>query len=62
MIQHYSSTSCGLYCFAILKYIGQSTKDLYKKCNEFINLFDFEKIEKNEERLHVVLNKTGVKH
>ena len=60
-VQHSSSTNCGVYCFALLKYIGESP-NLYEKCDKFIDLFESVGLERNADVLHTVLLKMGVKH
>jgi hypothetical protein len=60
-IQHSSSSNCGVYCFALLKYIAEKS-DLYEECNNFINVFDQVKLAKNDDILHRLLLKLGVKH
>ena len=61
VIQHSSSSNCGVYCFALLKYIAEKP-DLYEECNNFINAFDKVKLERNDDVLHRLLLKLGVKH
>jgi hypothetical protein len=57
-IQHSNTTSCGLYCFALLKFLGKSC-NIYKKSNEFLNLFD-EKTNLNDGILSLLLNNFGI--
>ena len=39
IIQNIKSTNCGIFCFALIKYLGKSG-DIYKKSDEYINLYD----------------------
>lgn len=39
IIQNIKSTNCGLFCLALIRYVGKSN-NLYEKSNEYINLFE----------------------
>ena len=60
VIQDSSTTTCGVYCFALLKYAGKSG-NLYKKCNEFLDIFD-NNTTLNNDILHTLLNNLGIQH
>lgn len=40
IVQNIESTNCGLFCFALFKYLGNTMSSLYKNCNEFVDMFD----------------------
>ncbi len=60
VIQDSSTTTCEVYCFALLKYVGKSG-NLYKKCNEFLDIFD-NNTTLNNDILHTLLNNLGIQH
>ena len=59
IIQNIKSTNCGVYCVALLKYLGVSG-DLYKKSNEFVNLFEDDS-ELNDKILYQYLHNVGIR-
>jgi hypothetical protein len=58
IVQDIKSTNCGIYCVAMLKYVGVSGK-LYDKANEFINLFE-DDTKLNDNILRQYMNNVGI--
>lgn len=59
IIQNIASSNCGIYCLALILYIGQS-KNLYDKANDYINMYE-DDTKENDHILLTYLKHNGIK-